>query len=101
MSNIQKAIQTLSKPPKVAVAPTQSAVYKPSTTQGYKMAFQLALRDERKLKGYTQRDLATLAGVSQTTISRAERGKPYFETSIDTIFDIVDALDMKLLLTQK
>jgi transcriptional regulator with XRE-family HTH domain len=54
-----------------------------------------AIRDGRRSLGLTQRALATRAGVSQTAVSRAERGVVEYVSILETA-RILDALDVRL-----
>lgn len=51
-----------------------------------------AIKAARVYKGYTRRGLAEVAKVSDSTISRIERGK--ICPTIDTLFMITDALGL-------
>jgi transcriptional regulator with XRE-family HTH domain len=55
-----------------------------------------ALRDARREHGLTQRQLATLSGVAQPTISNIERGVS--SVSLDTLLRILAALRLELVL---
>ena len=57
--------------------------------------FGSTIRAVRVKKGWRQRDLATRAGVSTSTISRIERGHPG-SFSVDTIRRIASALDVRV-----
>lgn len=57
------------------------------------------VRQCRAFKGLTQRELAARSGVSQQTISNAERGA--FATSFDVVVRLLDAMDFDLELTVK
>ena len=48
------------------------------------------LRDLRDGRGYTQKRLGELAGVTPRTISRLERGDP---TSTETLYKLAEALN--------
>lgn len=52
-----------------------------------------AIRQARKVRNLTQKDLATRSGVWQETISKIENGLS--GTKIDTIFDLFAALDLE------
>lgn len=52
------------------------------------------LKDARKNKGWTQRDLEAKSGVSQPHISRAERSKG--SITLDVFFAITGALGVKV-----
>ena len=52
--------------------------------------FAFAVKTKRKRQGLTQRELATRAAISQTTVSRAEQG--YGEISLETAISLINAL---------
>lgn len=58
------------------------------------MAIKQTLKELRKSKGYTQQQLANLAGISYSTLLDAEsfRRKP----TIDTMLKIVEVLGIEL-----
>lgn len=58
-----------------------------------KLEAAVVLMEAREAAGLTQQDLATKAGVPQSTIARIERGA---NTSFDTYGKIVNALGMKV-----
>ena len=58
-----------------------------------------ALRRARKKNGLTQRELASMSGVWQETISKIENGLP--GAKLETIFDICAALDIELIVTNR
>ncbi len=58
-----------------------------------------ALREERKKKGLNQTELGRPVGVDQTTVSKVEQGKP--GTRLDTLFRLLSALDLELILQPK
>jgi HTH-type transcriptional regulator/antitoxin HipB len=58
-----------------------------------------ALREERKKKGLNQTELGIPVGVDQTTVSKVEQGKP--GTRLDTLFRLLSALDLELILQPK
>ena len=53
-----------------------------------------AIRQARKAKGLTQKELAAKSGVWQETISKIETGVA--STKLETIFDLLAALDLEL-----
>ncbi len=53
-----------------------------------------AIRDQRKLGQNTQREIADLVGIKQTTVSDFEL-KPE-STKLETLFKILAALDLEL-----
>ena len=53
----------------------------------------------RKAKGWTQKELAQKAGLSQQTISFVESG--YINISFLTLKKIIDALDLKIFIVEK
>ncbi len=57
------------------------------------------IKNYRKRSGLTQRDLASKSGLSQQSISFVEQG--YVNISIRTLKKIVDALNLRLVLTGK
>ena len=59
--------------------------------------FAFEIKTKRKQKGLTQRELAMRTTISQTTISRAERG--YGEISLETAISIIHALGQNCTLT--
>ncbi len=58
-----------------------------------------AIRAARKARNLTQKDLALRSGVWQETISKIENGVS--STRLDTIFDILAALDMEVQLQER
>ncbi|PIL21723.1 hypothetical protein P775_02800 [Puniceibacterium antarcticum] len=54
-----------------------------------------AIRQARKAKKLTQKDLAERSGVWQETISKVENGLS--DTKLETVFDIFAALDLEIL----
>ena len=48
----------------------------------------------RKLKGYTQQELAEASGLSRTHISNLEAPNMPTSISLEKLFDIADALDV-------
>ena len=53
-----------------------------------------AIREARKAKKLTQKDLAIRSGVWQETISKIENGLS--GTKLETIFDILSALELEV-----
>jgi len=53
-----------------------------------------AIRESRKAKGFTQKDLAAKSGVWQETISKIENGVA--STKLETLFDLFAALDLEI-----
>ncbi|HIB1875196.1 TPA: helix-turn-helix domain-containing protein [Enterococcus faecium] len=58
-----------------------------------KLTSAVALMEARESAGLTQRELAELASVPQSTVARIERGN---NTSFDTLSKIANALGKKL-----
>ena len=56
-----------------------------------------ALRDARRLRGLTQAELADRTGLTQPTISNAERGKVH----VDTLFSLLAVLQLELLVRSR
>lgn len=54
-----------------------------------------AIRQARKAKKLTQKELAERSGVWQETVSKVENGLP--GTKLETLFDIFAALDLEIL----
>lgn len=54
-----------------------------------------AIRQARKAKKLTQKELAERSGVWQETISKVENGQS--GTKLETVFDIFAALDLEIL----
>lgn len=54
--------------------------------------FGAALRQARLLRGITQRDLADAVGVTQSAISKVEKGNP--GTSLGLVFQILRVLQL-------
>ena len=50
----------------------------------------------RRLKGLTQTQLADLVGLSRTHITNIEAPKVRTSLSLDSLFDIADALDVQV-----
>lgn len=59
-----------------------------------KLESAVALTNERELAGLTQRELAEIAKVPQSTVARIERGQ---NTSLDTMSKLAAALGKKLI----
>jgi HTH-type transcriptional regulator/antitoxin HipB len=53
-----------------------------------------AIRQARKEKKLTQKDLASMSGIWQETISKMESGVA--NTKLETMFDLMAALDLEL-----
>lgn len=49
----------------------------------------------RKLKGYTQAQLAQIVGISRTHISNIEAPKVPTQISVETLLKVADALEIK------
>lgn len=62
-------------------------------TETTKLESAIALTHVRKEAGLTQRDLASVSKVPQSTIARIEKGA---NTSVDTLTKIANALGKKL-----
>ena len=58
-----------------------------------------AIRQARKAKKMTQKELATRSGVWQETISKIETGLS--GTKMETLFDLCAALDLELVVTDR
>lgn len=58
-----------------------------------------AIRQARKAKDMTQKDLASRSGVWQETISKIENGLS--GTKMETLFDLCAALDLELVVTDR
>lgn len=58
-----------------------------------------ALRNARKKKRLSQKEVASISGIWQETISKIENGSP--GTKLETIFDLCAALDLELLITDR
>lgn len=58
-----------------------------------------AIRQARKAKGMTQKELGTRSGVWQETISKIENGLS--GTKLETLFDLCAALDLELVVTER
>lgn len=55
------------------------------------------LYNARLTKGFTQKELSSLTGIPQPTISQLEKGK--LNPSVKTISKLADALDKKLVVS--
>jgi len=58
-----------------------------------------ALREARKAKKLTQKELAARSGIWQETISKIENGHP--GTKLETLFDLCAALSLELVFTER
>ena len=58
-----------------------------------------AIREERKAKKLTQKQLADLSGVWQETISKIESGA--VNTKLETIFNLLSALDFEITISKR
>jgi HTH-type transcriptional regulator/antitoxin HipB len=58
-----------------------------------------AIREVRKAKNLTQKDLARLSGVWQETISKTENGVA--NTQLETLFDLLAALDLEITIAER
>jgi len=58
-----------------------------------------AIRQARKEKNLTQKDLASMSGVWQETISKIETGSS--GTKLETIFDLMAALDLEITVSER
>jgi HTH-type transcriptional regulator/antitoxin HipB len=58
-----------------------------------------AIRQARKEKNLTQKDLASLSGVWQETISKIETGSS--GTKLETVFDLMAALDLEITVSER
>ena len=58
-----------------------------------------AIRQARKAKNLTQKELAAMSGVWQETISKIENGSG--GTKLETVFDLVAALDLEITVTER
>jgi y4mF family transcriptional regulator len=61
--------------------------------------FGPAIKDARKMKGWTQKDLADVTATSVKFISNVEQGKS--TAQIDKVFDLIRALGLKVYLTKQ
>jgi len=99
MSNLQAAKDALQRkntapPPEPEPEPIPTVQINSRT--GVRDALRISLKEERNKLGWSQRKLAAKAGLSQGTITRAER---HMWISIGCLIRIVDALGKKLTLT--
>ena len=60
----------------------------------YRRHIGARIRELREEKGLTQEELATLAGILRTNLSRIEQGK--YSTGLDILGAIAEALDVKI-----
>lgn len=60
----------------------------------YRKYIGARIRELRETKGLTQEELATLAGILRTNLSRIEQGK--YSTGLDILGAIAEALDVKI-----
>jgi len=58
-----------------------------------------AIRQTRKARNLTQKELAAKSGVWQETISKIENGSG--GTKLETIFDLIAALDLEITVTER
>lgn len=58
-----------------------------------------AIRQARKEKNLTQKELASMSGVWQETISKIETGSS--GTKLETIFDLMAALDLEIMVSER
>jgi len=58
-----------------------------------------AIRQARKEKNLTQKDLASMSSVWQETISKIETGSS--GTKLETIFDLMAALDLEITVSER
>lgn len=58
-----------------------------------------AIRQARKEKNLTQKELASMSGVWQETISKIETGSS--GTKLETIFDLMAALDLEITVSER
>jgi HTH-type transcriptional regulator/antitoxin HipB len=58
-----------------------------------------AIREARKAKNLTQKELASMSGVWQETISKIENGSG--GTKLETLFDLIAALDLEIIVTER
>ena len=96
MGNIQEAIKALQ--PKTTAQIIQEVIPSPSnatkkTPWDIQQQIRADIKNLRKAKGWTQRELARKARCSQGTITRIEK---HYITNINTLLNIVTALDYDL-----
>ena len=58
-----------------------------------------AIREARKAKNLTQKELASMSGVWQETISKVENGSG--GTKLETLFDLIAALDLEITVAER
>jgi len=58
-----------------------------------------AIRQARKAKNLTQKELAAMSGVWQETISKIENGSG--GTKLETLFDLIAALDLEITVAER
>ena len=58
-----------------------------------------AIRQARKAKKLTQKELASMSGIWQETISKIENGGG--GTKLETIFDLIAALDLEITVSER
>lgn len=63
------------------------------------VALGRAIRDARRRKGLTQRQVADLAGIGQPTVSNAERGVTH--VSLSTLVRILATLGLEMTLQER
>jgi len=60
-----------------------------------------AIREARKAKNLTQKELASMSGVWQETISKIGGENGSGGTKLETLFDLVAALDLEITVTER
>lgn len=58
-----------------------------------------AIREARKAKSLTQKELAVMSGVWQETISKIENGNS--GAKLGTVFDLIAALELEITVTER
>ncbi|WP_170484362.1 MULTISPECIES: helix-turn-helix transcriptional regulator [unclassified Ruegeria] len=58
-----------------------------------------AIRQARKAKNLTQKELASMSGVWQETISKIENGSG--GAKLETVFDLIAALNLEITVTER
>ena len=58
-----------------------------------------AIRQARKARNLTQKELAAMSGVWQETVSRIENGSG--GTRLETVFDLIAALGLEITVTER
>jgi len=58
-----------------------------------------AIREARKAKNLTQKELASMSGVWQETISKIENGSG--GAKLETVFDLIAALELEITVTER